>query len=155
MGPPDRLTTGYPAIITSVVQPRVDGLDACKHTMTEIRQQIKQAGGIDQLKDFLTKIEPLFMPDGPYIFGSRVCITINICKSELTSLPIDDLGRLFPLSSDRGLDDGTREHVHQHASSKMGKGYGVRQGRKADLPGYLGRSWSSMIRFYLHPIPHP
>ncbi|CAE6470753.1 unnamed protein product [Rhizoctonia solani] len=63
---------GYPAIITSVVQPRVDGLDACKHTMTEIRQQIKQAGGIDQLKDFLAKIEPMFMPEGPYIFGSRM-----------------------------------------------------------------------------------
>ncbi|KDN50016.1 hypothetical protein RSAG8_01352, partial [Rhizoctonia solani AG-8 WAC10335] len=63
---------GYPAIQTGVVQPRVDGLDACKHTMTEIRKQIKQAGGIDQLKDFLAKIEPLFMPEGPYIFGPRM-----------------------------------------------------------------------------------
>jgi glutathione S-transferase len=63
---------GYPAIKTGVVQPRVNGLDACKYTMTEIRQQIKQAGGIDNLKDFLAKIEPLFMPGGPYIFGSRV-----------------------------------------------------------------------------------
>ncbi|KAG8700292.1 hypothetical protein FRC08_004787 [Ceratobasidium sp. 394] len=63
---------GYPAIKTGIVQPRVNGLDACKYTMTEIRQQIKQAGGIDKLKDFLAKIEPLFMPKGPYIFGSRV-----------------------------------------------------------------------------------
>ncbi|KAG9127857.1 hypothetical protein FRC07_008303 [Ceratobasidium sp. 392] len=63
---------GYPAIKTGVVQPRVNGLDACKFTMTEIRQQIKQAGGIDKLKEFLAKIEPLFMPKGPYIFGSRL-----------------------------------------------------------------------------------
>jgi len=63
---------GYPAIKSGVVQPRVDGLDACKYTMTEIRQQIKQAGGIDNLKTFLAKIEPLFTPNGPYIFGSRV-----------------------------------------------------------------------------------
>ncbi|QRV91473.1 glutathione S-transferase [Ceratobasidium sp. AG-Ba] len=63
---------GYPAIKTGVVQPRVCGLDACKFTMTEIRQQIKQAGGLDNLKSFLTKIEQLFQPDGPYIFGSRV-----------------------------------------------------------------------------------
>ncbi|KAH7344858.1 hypothetical protein B0J17DRAFT_763600 [Rhizoctonia solani] len=63
---------GYPAIKTGVVQPRVDGLDACKHTMTEIRKQIKQAGGIDRLKDFLAKIEPLFVAQGPYIFGSRM-----------------------------------------------------------------------------------
>jgi hypothetical protein len=69
---PDRFTLGYPAIKTGVVQPRVDGLDACKHTMTEIRQQIKQAGGIDRLKDFLAKIEPLFLSEGPYVFGQRV-----------------------------------------------------------------------------------
>ncbi|KAG8733485.1 hypothetical protein FRC12_018874 [Ceratobasidium sp. 428] len=40
--------------------------------MTEIRQQIKQAGGIDKLKEFLAKIEPLFMPNGPYVFGPRL-----------------------------------------------------------------------------------
>jgi hypothetical protein len=69
----DGHVSGYPAIKSGVVQPRVNGLDACKHTMTEIRKQIKEAGGIDKLKDFLTKIEPLFMPQGPYIFGARVC----------------------------------------------------------------------------------
>ncbi|KAG8729643.1 hypothetical protein FRC12_020836 [Ceratobasidium sp. 428] len=63
---------GYPAIKTGVVRPRVNGLDACKFTMTEIRQQIKQAGGIDKLKEFLAKIEPLFMPNGPYVFGPRL-----------------------------------------------------------------------------------
>lgn len=53
--------------------------------MTEIRQQIKQAGGIDNLKAFLAKIEPLFMPTGPYIFGSRVSLMFLLTsRIELT-----------------------------------------------------------------------
>lgn len=78
-------TSGYPAIKSGVVQPRVDGLDACKYTMTEIRQQIKRAGGIDNLKTFLAKIELLFTPNGPYIFGSRVSLLLLLVKhKELT-----------------------------------------------------------------------
>lgn len=113
--------------------------------MTEIRQQIKQAGGIDRLKEFLAKIDPLFMPNGPYIFGARVRWVTEITCLRANFVCLDDMGRCFPLPPHRGSNDCTGEHVYQYTDTEVGQDYGTSWRGEKVVRGHLGCPWPPMI----------